>query len=253
MDSLSENFDDGNAKSIGDESGARSSSLAQKLKDRIVSGELEVGSSFPSERELMVRYAVSRATIREALRMLGAQGLVEVRRGRKGGSYVCAPTSDRLSDTINLFIAGHDIRFSDLLAVREAIEPVAAAQAALNRTKEDFALINEILAESHDEINDLAKFSSLNVDWHIAIVKASHNPLFLSVMTSISSALYSATKREEFDVSVREVVLKSHSRITQAIGAGDADAARRRMQRHVTSYGEQLDLSHPNVELGTAE
>lgn len=238
---------------LSDNLGGRSSTLAAVLKGQIVSGELEVGSSLPSERELMVQYNVSRATIREALRILAAQGLTEVRRGRRGGSYICAPSTDRLSESIDMFIAGHEIRYIDLLAAREAIEPVAAAQAAIFRTEEDVTLIKQLLADSRDAIFDLAKFSSLNVDWHLAIVKGSKNALFLSFMTSISSALYSATTRKEFDPRVRKIVLHSHNRISKAIEEGDADAARRRMLRHVSSYGEQLDLSSPAIELGTAE
>lgn len=240
-------------KITGEEGDVISSSLARTLKQKIVSGEFEVGSSLPAERDLMVQYEVSRATVREALRSLGAQGLLEVRRGRRGGSYVCAPSSDRLSDSINLFIAGHGIKFIDLLAVREAIEPVAAAQAARFRTDEDIAAMQSILDASQEELEDLERFSALNIDWHTAVVVASKNPLFLSIMTSISPALYSATTREEFDLSIRQTVLKTHSRISDAIAAGDMDAARRRMSRHVSSYGEQLDFSHESRELRTAE
>lgn len=240
-------------KITGEEGDVISSSLARTLKQKIVSGEFEVGSSLPAERDLMVQYEVSRATVREALRSLGAQGLLEVRRGRRGGSYVCAPSSDRLSDSINLFIAGHSIKFIDLLAVREAIEPVAAAQAARFRTEEDIAAMRRILDASEEALEDLERFSALNIDWHTAVVVASKNPLFLSIMTSISPALYSATTREEFDLSIRQTVLKTHSRISDAITAGDTDAARRRMSRHVSSYGEQLDFSQESRELRSSE
>ncbi|MFV0493284.1 MAG: FadR/GntR family transcriptional regulator [Pseudorhodobacter sp.] len=232
------------------ESGVRSSALTQVLKGMIVKGELEVGSSLPSERDLMVQYSVSRATIREALRALGAQGLIEVRRGRRGGSFVCAPSHAQLSDSIDLFIAGHDIRFIDLLAVREAIEPVAAAQAALCRSEEQVAELDRLHEEFEKNIDDLALFSSLNVDWHLAVVEASGNPLFLTMMRSISSALYSATTREEFDRPVREIVVKSHRRITDAIKEKDAESAQRRMLRHVTSYKEKLDFTAEHQQLG---
>ncbi|WP_051419706.1 FadR/GntR family transcriptional regulator [Paracoccus pantotrophus] len=230
--------------------GTRSVDLAEVLQNRIVHGELTVGESLPSERELMVQYSVSRATVREALRVLGAKGLIEVRRGRKGGSYVRAPSSDALSQSLDLFIQGHDIRFSDLLAVREAIEPVAAAQAAQSRTPEDIEHIYSLLDASDQTLQDIRRFSELNLEWHVAIVRASQNPLFLSFMTSISPALYSATERDEFDLATRTIVARSHRKISEAIAAGDVDAARRRMLRHVTSYGEKLDLK---PSLGTAE
>lgn len=236
------------------DNGARSVELAEILQDRIIQGELSVGESLPAERDLMVQYSVSRATVREALRMLGAKGLIEVRRGRRGGSYIRPPNGDAISQSLDLFIQGHDVRFCDLLAVREAIEPVAAAQAAQFRTPQDIEHIYEILDRADQVIANIKLFSELNIEWHLAIVRASHNPLFLSFMTSISSALYSATERDEFDLQTRTIVARYHRKISEAITAGDAEAARRRMMRHVTSYGEQLDLnSQRRAALGTAQ
>ncbi|WP_051419644.1 FadR/GntR family transcriptional regulator [Paracoccus pantotrophus] len=233
--------------------GPRSMILAEQLQGLISSGDLAVGDSFPAERDLMVQYDVSRATVREALRMLGAKGLLEVRRGRRGGSYVKAPDGENVRSTLELFIQGHNIRFVDLLAVREAIEPVAAAQAARYRTAEDLEQIDKALDEADAVIEDIARFSELNVTWHMGIVRASHNPLFQSFMASISAPLYSATSREEFDLETRRIVARSHRRITDAIRDRDADAARRRMLRHVTSYGEELVLDGQAKPLGTAQ
>lgn len=229
------------------EGSVRSLELANALEKKILEGGMVVGESLPPERDLMVLHQVSRATVREALRILGAKGLIEVRRGRHGGSYIQAPNGDAVSRSLDLFIQGHDIRFSDLLAVREAIEPVAAAQAARQRTDEDIAILYDNLDQTDSSIEDIRRFSQLNIEWHTAVVRASHNPLFLSFMTSISSALYLATEREEFDPSVRSIVAQSHRRITDAIAEGDADAARRRMTRHVTAYGEHLDPKPPRL------
>lgn len=233
--------------------GPRSMVLAEHLQHLISSGELAVGESFPAERDLMVQYDVSRATVREALRMLGAKGLLEVRRGRRGGSYVKAPDGENVKSTLDLFIQGHGIRFVDLLAVREAIEPVAAGQAARFRTDDDLTLIEKALDEADAVVEDIARFSEQNVIWHMSIVRASHNPLFQSFMASISSALYSATSREEFDLETRLVVSRSHRRIFEAIRDRDEAAARRRMLRHVTSYAEELVLDGEAKALGMAE
>lgn len=234
------------------EGGVRSLELAEVLEEKIVQGGMSIGESLPAERDLMVLHKVSRATVREALRILGAKGLIEVRRGRRGGSYIQAPNGEAVSRSLDLFIQGHDIRFSDLLAVREAIEPVAAAQAARQRTDEDIAALYDNLDKTDQTVADIRRFSQLNIEWHTAVVRASHNPLFLSFMTSISSALYLATERSEFDPQIRSIVARSHRRITDAIAQGDADAARRRMTRHVTAYGEHLDPKptqpHPKAQ-----
>ena len=74
----------------------------------------------------------------------------------------------------------------------------------------------------------------------MAVVKASHNLLFEMFMSSISPALFSATLREEFDLQTRKIVIGAHWQIFDAIQKGDSDAARRRMSRHVSAYGESL-------------
>ena len=227
------------------ESKSRSAKLSAQLQELILKGQLRIGAPLPSERDLMVKFDVSRATVREALRILGAQGLIEVKRGRKGGSYVCGPTGVALSKSLNLFIRGHDIRFVDLLAAREAVEPVAAAQAAVYRTDSDIDVLYYVSKTCELTVNDLDEFSKLNVDWHMAVVKASHNSLFEAFMQSISSALYSATDREEFELETRKIVVKAHWHIFEAIRKGDRDAARRRMARHVNAYSEQLSLNEP--------
>jgi len=220
----------------------RSIELATTLEAQIVDGGIAIGEALPAERDLMVQYQVSRATVREALRILGAKGLIAARRGRLGGSYVQAPTGSVITQSLDLFIQGHDIRFSDLLATREAIEPVAAAKAALNRTDDDITSLNEILDRTDEKIEDIDAFCELNVEWHTAVVKASYNPLFLSFMASISTALYAASNRDEFGVETRRIVARAHRRITEAIIAEDPEKAQKRMERHVTSYSEQIDL-----------
>jgi GntR family transcriptional repressor for pyruvate dehydrogenase complex len=225
-----------------------SASLAERLQELILMGGVRLGESLPSERELMTEFDVSRATVREALRVLGAQGLIEVKRGRNGGSYVCGPSGGAVSKSLNLLIQGQAIRLGDLLAAREAIEPVAAGQAAVNRTDDDIAILNQLSEACEQSVGNLQRFSKLNLDWHMAVVKASHNPLFEAFMSSISSAVQSATKRKEFDAKTRAIVAKTHWSIFDAIRKGDEEAARRRMGRHVTAYGERLstiDFTNP--------
>jgi GntR family transcriptional repressor for pyruvate dehydrogenase complex len=232
-----------------------SASLASHLQNLILTGQLAFGESLPSERELMAKFDVSRATVREALRMLGAQGLIEVRRGRNGGSYVCGPSGGAVSRSLTLFIKGQEIRFIDLLAAREAIEPVAAGQAALFRTDSDLTRLEELSMACELTFGDIVRFTEVNVQWHLAVVRASHNPLFEAFMSSISSALHSATNIEDFDVQTRKAVVGTHWQIFEAIKSGDHEAARRRMARHVSAYGERLssiDLSARGISTTAA-
>src|SRR5579862_4022615 len=129
--------------------------LAKRLRDAIADGIYVVGSSLPSERELMTDHQVSRTTVREALRVLSAQGLIQVKRGRKGGSFISNPTAPWVVHSLNLFIKGQNIRFVDLVFVREAIEPAAAAQAAMFRNEENLENLRVHCIECERAFNDV--------------------------------------------------------------------------------------------------
>lgn len=233
-------------KPVSEQSSPRSATLAKYLETAIIDGEFKLGEPLPSERELMSRFDVSRATVREALRILGAQGLTTVKRGRNGGSYVSGPNGSSLKKSLELFIRGHNIRYIDLVAVREAIEPVAAGLAAKARTDQDLELLHELSAKCEESVRDIDAFVKYNSEWHMAVLQCSHNPLFYTFMSSISDAFVSATNREEFEVNTRKVVVQAHWQIFRAIRDGDAEAAQRRMLKHVTAYGERLEVSVSN-------
>src|SRR5580700_1110769 len=89
--------------------------LAAELRERILSGELAEGAALPPERELVKQTQMSRATVREALRILEVQGLVRIKTGRSGGAYVYRPGHDSMADSVNLLIRARQIRIPALL------------------------------------------------------------------------------------------------------------------------------------------
>ncbi len=217
-----------------------SNTLAQKLQDAILSGELAVGSSLGSERHLKERYDCGRATVREALRVLRGQGLVEVRRGRNGGWFISSPSQDPVVKSLDRLIHGAAFRWVDLVNAREAIEAAAAEQAAQGADPEKLELLREASVECEQSVYDMPAFVIANLKWHMALAEASGNPLFVAFLTSISKAMHEATELEEFDASVRKAVVGIHWQIYRAIAEGDVDAARRRTLRHLGAYRRKL-------------
>src|SRR5712691_5752342 len=108
--------------------------LAYDLRERILRGEFPEGTALPPERELVAQTQMSRATVREALRILEVQGLVRIKTGRAGGAYVQKPGKESVADSVALAIRGRHIRMAALLETREAIEPACAQLAAKYRT-----------------------------------------------------------------------------------------------------------------------
>jgi GntR family transcriptional regulator, transcriptional repressor for pyruvate dehydrogenase complex len=222
------------------EPGTVSNILARRLRDAISRKEFAVGSSLPSERELMAKYQVSRATVREALRVLGAQDLIQVKRGRGGGSFISSPSSDSVVRSLNQFIGGQDFRFIDLVSARHAIEPAAASQAALCRTEKQLEALKRECQECERSLEDIDRFVAANLKWHLVLAEASNNPLFVAFLTSISTAMHEATAFEEFDIRTRMAVIGVHWQIYNAIRLRDPDAAYRRTVRHLTAYSDKL-------------
>ncbi|MCQ4079167.1 FCD domain-containing protein [Streptomyces sp. RB6PN25] len=227
--------------------------LARELRERILSGEFAEGAALPPERELVVQTQMSRATIREALRILEVQGLVRIKTGRAGGAFVQRPNKDAVASSVSLLIRGRQIRLSALLETREAIEPYCAQLAALHRTAEDLDALDAANDAIADDGSPLAAFLQANVDWHVAVATASHNELLTGFMTALSQAIYTATENERFvDQEVRRLTVRAHRSITKAIRAQDPDAAVRRMNRHVHSYAAAVLKVDKRTEISVA-
>src|SRR6201994_2458904 len=172
--------------------------LANELRERILNGEFAEGAALPPERELVAQTRMSRATVREALRILQVQGLVRVKAGRAGGPFVQLPGRDAVAKSVSLLIRGQQFRLTDLLETREAIEPFCARMAARNRTDADLERMDQANEALADETSALAKFLQANVDWHLAVALASHNELLAGLMTALSRAIYTSTENERF-------------------------------------------------------
>lgn len=214
--------------------------LADDLRERILRGDFPEGTALPPERELVLQTRMSRTTVREALRILEVQGLVRIKTGRSGGAFVQKPGQESVASSVGLLIRGRQIRMTALLETREAIEPQCARLAAKYHTDEDVRL----LEEANDAIalkGPLAAFLQANVDWHVAVARATHNELLMGFMVALSQAIYASTDNQGFiDEEVRATTLKAHQSITDAIRDREPDAAVRRMTRHVHAYAEAV-------------
>jgi DNA-binding FadR family transcriptional regulator len=228
--------------------------LASELRERILSGELQEGVSLPAERELVKQTQMSRATVREALRILEVQNLVRVKAGRAGGAFVQRPTTKSMANSVTTLIRGRHIKLVDLMETREALEPFCAELAARNRTKEDLLVLDRANEEIADPDADLEQFLRSNLDWHVGVAVASHNELLIGFMMALSQAIYAGTADEGFvDVEVRTVATTAHLMITSAIRDRDASTAGRRMRKHVHGYAAALAESNEREAIVVGE
>lgn len=222
--------------------------LANLLREKIFRGELLVGTDLPPERELGELAGVSRATVREALRLLESDGLLVTRVGRNGGSEVVRPTVEAVEHSLNVFIRSRHIRHEAILEARAAIEGPSAQYAALHRTDADLSNL-EVCHERLERASrdgDIQGYIRANLDWHVRVVRASHNELLDAFITAIAQPIFAASDLKDFNsLEIRTNVVRAHQGIMDAIRDRDGDSARRRMDRHVGAYIEAVSKLKP--------
>jgi DNA-binding FadR family transcriptional regulator len=219
--------------------------VAHDLGQRIVRGEYKPGALLPNEAECGQIYKVSRTAVREAVKMLSAKGLIQSR--PKIGSRVEPRSSWNLLDrdvigwycvTVDFQSFAHDVQ-----QLRFMIEPEAAALAALNRTPQQLAEIDEAYQAMADGVDDEAAWNAADVKFHLAILNASGNgfiPPFGRVIESLLANLFSVTVAH---LRNRLKVLPMHEAILVAIRARKPELARTAVRRLLTGTQKTIDQS----------
>ena len=197
-----------------------SKQLSDKLEDMIASGTYQVGDKFPTEPELMEQFGVSRNTVREAIQSLTWAGLLTVKQG--DGTYVCA--ADRFK--ANLEQKYQDISLSHITEARNCIEVTIAHLAAKRRTKQDIQNMQEKLYNRKALTTDVKENTKADLDFHIAVAHACHNPILIDMYDSISCYLENqiASRTKEGTESGNEMD-KLHEQLFAAVQSGDAPLA----------------------------
>ncbi len=157
-----------------------------QIAEAIRTGEFHRGDRLPSERLLAERLEVSRPTLREALKVLAHTGVVEIRPGAAGGTFV-------VSEVIPAALVEQtESRVAEIPAVleaRRAIEPVVAKLAARHATIEDVAAMRRIVERQREALDDWARITQLDNRFHREMARATKNPVIVSLMASLARQL----------------------------------------------------------------
>jgi len=217
----------------------------EQLRDAILEGQFVLGDRLPTEQVLCETLDVSRSTIREALRVLEAEGLIEVRRG--SGAYV-ASKLDSLATRgeILKWLAQREESVIQILEVREGIEWMTASLTASNHTDELISeLRNHIVAQRAEsdrikDSNDIAKITELDVAFHTAISLASGNEIAHEIISQILPSFSEANKALIWAGKGIEQSIEEHVSIFEAIQDRNASAAEKAMRNHIRRVREEI-------------
>ncbi len=219
----------------------------EQLRELILTGRLLPGDRLPTEQELCRQLSISRSTVREALRVLEAEGLVEVRRGM--GTYVIEQPNVMLPrGEVSLWIENHRDAIEQMLQVRESIETTAASLAAQRANPVVLQEISQVMAELNEQIANFRQTGEENYDrlalldasFHMAVAAASGNDLMIEVISHILPAFNQSNKAVLYVTGRMETMESEHQAIVDAITAGDAESAGQAMRRHILRVKETV-------------
>jgi GntR family transcriptional regulator, transcriptional repressor for pyruvate dehydrogenase complex len=213
-----------------------SEQVVDELRGLIATGRLAPGERLPKETVLAHEFGVSRATVREALRVLATHNLIQTTRGAAGGSYVTLPSVDHISEFvrshIDLLSESENVTLEELLEARALVEVPAARLAAERRDSSDVDRLRAAMPPNPLGLAAREQFV-YNKEFHTVVAEACRNKLLYIGLQPIFTVLQTHLARSSLGVAFHRSINQHHQRITEAIEAGDADAAAGEMEAHL--------------------
>jgi len=206
--------------------------VADRLVTAVALGEFVPGQRLPTERDLASTLGVSRTTVREAIQRLSALGYVEVRRGRSGGAFVLTGTGPESGDMIRRTLLPEWGSLELLFDLRQLIEPLIARTAAERRRNSDIANIRDALNGYLEARDDREASRTADQAVHAAIATASRNPYLANLSAQVRREVSLGFGAEPYSEKIRAAAIKDHTRLAEAVIAGDQTAAARVASRH---------------------
>ncbi|WP_018306784.1 FadR/GntR family transcriptional regulator [Desulfitobacterium hafniense] len=216
--------------------------IVEQIRELVARGELKPGDRLPSERDLVERLKVSRASIREALSALELMGLLEVRSGE--GTFVRKLRSESVVAPLAWMLTMEKGTVLELLEIRKILEVQAVGMAAERAEAEDIRELSAALDRLQDDLHSPTSDGSSDHRFHYAITRATKNKIMIRLMDTISDLMkYSlkASRSKLYEGKYTPALLfQEHKKIYEAIVAKDVEMARNYMLTHLTGVEEEI-------------
>jgi DNA-binding FadR family transcriptional regulator len=215
--------------------GKRALRVAQAIVHDIEADARQIGDRLPPEHDMLARYEVARATLREALRFLELQGVLHLQPGRGGGPVVARPQIGDFTSSLALVLhfVGTDLRA--LIELREALAPQA-----------DLMALASCFAELEQQVGSTL-FEETNRRFHDLLAWASGNPLFGLLTSALHLLTRDLARQLGYSEHERENQVRRLGRVVHAVRLRDSVTARREMERLVEGSAEYLGRRSPDL------
>lgn len=213
--------------------------VAERIREAIIAGHLRPGDALPTERELAESLGVSRASVREALRALQAQGLVSAS-GPPARTVVVPGAAGHARDALVTLLRLNGVCVDDLMSFRGLLEGEAVDMAAGRRDDPWLDEAEAALVDMRRPRLTVADFDEADVRFHVALVRASGNEAMQLVMQALRGAvaLHLAAHLESQDdlPATLARLIAEHEAILAAVRAGDGTTAQALVRRHIGAF-----------------
>lgn len=221
--------------------------IADELRMLIASGELSEGETLGREPELVERFGVSRPSLREALRILEAEGLITVVRGLHGRVIVHEPNERMTARTAALLLHSRNVSLADVFEARSQLEPLAARAIASMRSRRAIvAELRALIDEEEAAIRDPETFGAANARFHLRLVALAGNQTLSIVAEMLNEVVARAvTAVSEADdvvgsLATRRRGIRSQRRLLELLETGVGAAAEEHWRAHMNVVGRVM-------------
>ncbi len=218
--------------------------IVDQISGLVVQGHIKIGDRFPAERDLQEYWQVSRPVLREAFRVLEMEGFVESRPG--GGRYLRTEHIPNLRDIRRSRLENIRITLLQLWETREALEVKAAMLAAKNASQGQLAEIEHPLKLIEKLPLPEYRLGDFNLDIHLAIAKASGNPLLENLIRDLLNRYREFGVKNLLELNTWASLQKEHQPILDAIAGRNPEAAGKAMAAHFASLRNTLEKRSSN-------
>ena len=220
--------------------------VADSIADDIFTRGLVPGVVLATESQMLDQFGVGRATLREGLRLLEAEGLISVRAGPNGGAVVQRPSEDRLARLLSILLAVAGTTLQDVIEARQVLEPALASLAAQHADADDLAQLDVAVARLQANEGG-GGFLALSGDFHSVVARASRNRALSSFWFAIEKIVDGQQAGVHYTPESMQGAIRAHKRIGEAIRRHDPAAAAEAMRRHMAGHLLYLQETHPAV------
>lgn len=225
----------------------RAEQVALRIVQDIVTRGLRRGDPLPTEAELLAQYAVSRSSLREALRLLEVQGLVTIRPGPGSGTVVGGVEGGALAGTLVLYLTLGRVTLDQLLDAWESVEPLLADMAARNP---DRARVQALMAPFASGARSADRALTAGLDFHDAVADLSGNPVLRLTLGAVGQLVTDQVREGAPGFRLSDATVTAHEGIADAVLAGDGPGAAAAMRAHLGQVRAELAGALPGPGRG---